>query len=182
MTPMEILWVLAHLLWALGAVVYLFDGYRSFILGREGFVTNTTPEIPDVQRERDKRKLAAPPIIKFQITTRGKETHVVKRGIQSAINCQEHVPWKGRVMVDVVTEDPRDVVILNEAFPTPAIPLRILLVPKDYKTPRGTRLKARALHYSTEWRKTLDEERGYVVHFDAESAMEPVDFVRLLYN
>jgi hypothetical protein len=182
MTPIEILWVLAHLLWALGAVVYLFDGYRSFILGREGFVTNTTPEIPDVQREMDKRKLTAPPLIKFQITTRGKETHVVKRGIESAVRCQEYIPWKGRVMVDVITEDPRDVEILNEAFPSPAVPLRMLLVPKEYETPRGTRLKARALHYSTEWRKTLDEERGYVVHFDAESAMEPVDFVRLLYN
>jgi hypothetical protein len=182
MTPIEILWILAHVMWALGALVYLFDGYRSFILGREGFVTNTTPEIPDVQREMDARKLSAPPLIKFQITTRGRETHVVIRGIASAIRCQEHVPWKNRVMVDVVTEDPKDVEEINAAFPNPAVPLRVLLVPKDYKTPRGTRLKARALHYSTEWRKTLVEERGFVIHFDAESAMEPVDFVRLLFN
>lgn len=182
MTPIEILWIVAHLMWALGAVVYLFDGYRSFILGREGFVTNTTPEIPDVQREMDKRKLATPPLIKFQITTRGKEVHVVKRGIEGAIRCNEHVPWKGRIMVDVITEDREDVTEIEAAFPNCPVPLRTLLVPKDYKTPRGTRLKARALHYSTEWRKTLVEERGYVVHFDSESVMEPVDFVRLLFN
>jgi hypothetical protein len=182
MTPMEVLWILAHCLWALGALVYLFDGYRSFILGREGFVTNTTPEIEDVQAELDKRSLRTTPLIKFQITTRGREVRVVKRGIESAIRCSEHVPWKGRVMVDVVTDDPKDVDEISSAFPNPAVPLRVLLVPKDYVTPRGTRLKARALHYSTEWRKTLDEERGYIMHFDAESTMEPVDFVRLLYN
>lgn len=182
MSPIEIIWIVAHILWAIGAFVYLFDGYRSYILGREGFVTNTTPEIPDVQRELDKRSLKTTPIIKFQITTRGREIHVVNRGIASVIRCAEHVPWKGRVMVDVVTEDPKDVEEIRAAFPNPPIPLRTLLVPKDYKTPRGTRLKARALHYSTEWRRSLDEERGYVLHFDAESTMEPVDFVRLLSN
>ncbi len=182
MSPIELVWILAHLMWALGAAVYMFDGYRSFILGREGFVTNTTPEIPDVQRELDKRKLATVPLIKFQITTRGREVHVINKGIESAVRCSEHVPWKGRVMVDVITEDPKDVEEINAAFKAPGVPLRILLVPKNYKTPRGTRLKARALHYSTEWRRTLAEERGYVVHFDAESQMEPVDFVRLLYN
>lgn len=182
MTPIEVLWILAHVLWAVGAVVYLFDGYRSFILGREGFVTNTTPEIADVQRELEKRGLKTVPVLKFQITTRGREVHVVKRGIESAIRCAAHVPWTERVMVDVITEDPKDVQELQAAFPNPPVPLRMLLVPKDYKTPRGTRLKARALHYSTEWRKTLDEERGYVVHFDSESIMEPVDYVRLLFN
>ncbi len=182
MTPIEIVWIIAHILWAIGAVVYLFDGYRSYILGREGFVTNTTPEIPDVQRELDKRSLKTTPLIKFQITTRGREIRVVKRGIESAIRCAEHVPWKGRVMVDIVTEDPEDVRELRDAFPNPPISVRTLLVPPSYKTPRGTRLKARALHYSTEWRKSLDEERGYVVHFDAESVMEPIDYVRLLFN
>jgi len=182
MTPIELVWIVAHILWAIGAVVYLFDGYRSYILGREGFVTNTTPEIPDVQRDLDKRNLKTVPMIKFQITTRGREMRVVERGIRSVIRCAEHVPWKGRVLVDIITEDPKDVEEIHAAFPHPPIPVRTLLVPKAYKTPRGTRLKARALHYSTEWRRTLDEERGYVLHFDAESMMEPVDFVRLLSN
>jgi hypothetical protein len=177
-----VIWIVAHLLWAVGALVYLFDGYRSYILGREGFVTNTTPEILDVQRELEKRNLKTVPLIKFQITTKGREVRVVKRGISAAIGCAEHIPWKGRVMVDVITEDPNDIVEIQSQFANSPIPLRTLLVPKEYKTPKGTRLKARALHYSTEWRKTLDEERGYVIHFDAESLMEPVDFVRMLYN
>jgi hypothetical protein len=178
----EYIWIVAHLLWALGAVVYLFDGYRSYILGRHGFVTNRTPEIEDVQRELDTRNASTTPLFKFQITTRGNESHVVVRGIESIARCEAHVPWKGRIMVDVITEDPADEVVIRKAFPQPAIPVRVLVVPKEYKTPRGTLLKARALHYSTEWRRSLDEERGYVVHFDSESTMEPVDYVRMLYN
>ncbi len=182
MAVIEYIWVVAHVLWAFGALVYLFDGYRSYILGRQGFVTNTTPEIEDVQSALDERNLATTPIFKFQITTRGNESHVVVRGIESIERCEGFVPWKGRIMVDVVTDDPADEATVRKAFPNSPVPIRILVVPKEYKTPKRTLLKARALHYSTEWRRGLNEERGYVVHFDSESTMEPVDYVRMLYN
>src|SRR3972149_22866 len=117
MTPIEVVWIVAHILGARGAVVHLFDGYRSYILGREGFVTNTTPEIPDVQRDLDKRNLKTVPMIKFQITTRGREMRVVERGIRSVIRCAEHVPWKGRVLVDIITEDPQAVEEIHAAVP-----------------------------------------------------------------
>lgn len=53
--------------------------------------------------------------------------------------------------------------------------VRVLTVPRDYRTPRGTRFKARANHYAHEARMAEGEARDdvWVLHMDDDTAVGP---------
>ena len=55
------------------------------------------------------------------------------------------------------------------------------MVPEDYKTKNNTKLKARSLHYATEYYKNhrLDAHNNYIVHYDEESVITPKNLLNL---
>jgi hypothetical protein len=123
------------------------------------------------------------PMFKIQITTRGNELHVVKRGIRSVFKLVKEPLYENRLRIDVVTDELSDKKNLKKVFKTNPVPLNIYVVPTNYKTKNNTFKKARALHYMIEIRKAEKmNERGYILYFDSESAITPLDFRRLVYN
>lgn len=128
------------------------------------------------------------PFIKVQITTRGSlgSTEVIRRGIQNIVNLVNIAPQLyGRILsVEVVTESFEQKQILEWDFAQ--VPLRVqgFVIPKQYKTPKGTMLKARGLHYMVELRRLgVNRKPGktFIVHYDEESIMIPSEINKLIY-
>jgi cellulose synthase/poly-beta-1,6-N-acetylglucosamine synthase-like glycosyltransferase len=155
----------------------------AYINGKKHYVTNSAPTIKDIKRIKKEKDLEKIPMFKIQITTRGNELHVVKRSIRSVFKLAEEPLYKNRLRIDVVTDELSDKRNLEKVFKTNPVPLNIYVVPANYKTENNTLKKARALHYMIEIRKAEKKtERGYIVYFDSESVITPLDFRRLVYN
>jgi glycosyl transferase family 2 len=75
--------------------------------------------------------------------------------------------------VDVVIEEDCDTrnELLNLVAANPR--LRVLTVPRDFRTPRGTRFKARAIHYAHLLRQREGEARGdvWILHMDDDTGV-----------
>lgn len=178
-----VLWITGHTLYTLGAIYYLIVLLPAYINGKKHYVTNSAPSITDIQNLMKTKKLNKIPLFKFQITTKGNEIHVVKRGIKSILNLNNESIFKNRLRIDIVTEDPFDKRKILLEFKDCQLPLNIYIVPLNYKTKNNTMRKARALHYMIEIRKKeIDIERGYIVYFDSESVINPIDFRRIVFN
>ena len=108
----------------------------------------------------------------FQITTRGFNTEAVERSVKSILY------WAPKYLrnfeIWVVTEDDVDKNffeslkgINNEAERR----VKVIYVPRDYRTPNNTKYKARALHYAMELRKKLgyDPKKTWIYLMDEES-------------
>jgi len=178
-----VLWVLGHLLYSLGALYYLIVSIPAYYKGRREYVVNTPPGMNTIRDLLVEKGLTGIPLFKFQITTKGNEVHVVIRGINSIMKIADEPLFRDRVMIDVVTEEPEDVKIIERQFQDCPIPLNLHMVPPDYTTRNNTLKKARALHYMIE--KRLEKkgvERGYIVYMDAESVIESIDFRRLVFS
>lgn len=178
----KLLWLSGHILFTLGATYYIFVLIPAYIGGRKHYITNCALTNEDIQKILDEKGLKQIPIFKFQITTRGKETDVVLRGIKSLIKLTEEDIFKDRIRVDVVTEVDEDKIIIEEELKVWNIPLNFYVVPPDYKTAKKTLRKARALHYMIEKRNEESGERGYIFYLDAESVIEDIDFRRIVFN
>lgn len=135
---------------------------------------------------RDLRALEVP-FVKVQITTRGSagSTEVIVRGIQNVVSLALEDPaFYGRFLsVEVVTESAQQSDYLRRAFERSPVSVSILVVPQDYETPHGTKLKARGLHYVVEQRRALWNStpgRTFIVHYDEESVMAPSELSKLI--
>jgi len=178
-----ILWAFGHILYSLGALYYLTVSIPAYIKRRKSYVLNSAPEMDDIVELMGKKGVLQLPLFKFQITTKGKETHVVARGISSILELSKEPLFRDRLRVDVVTEEPEDRRILEQQFRDCEIPLNIHVVPPNYSTTNNTLKKARALHYMIEQRRQENgNEHGYIVYFDSESFIEPIDFRRLAFT
>jgi hypothetical protein len=131
------------------------------------------------------------PRIKFQITTRGKEISVVKRGITSIAKLAESSSLiESNIELLIVTDESSEIPIFIKHIEGCRIsfPTQVINVPKDYKTPNSTVLKARGLQYSIEHRKsnslfkTENKQRSFIFYFDAESTISDVEFRRVLHS
>ena len=128
------------------------------------------------------------PAVKVQITTRGSagSTRVVARGIGSVIAAVRSSPAavKRAVSVEVITESAAQARRLRRKFAEAPISVDVQVLPADYRTPKGTQLKARALHYMVEKRRRgwnrSSRDRTFIVHYDEESVFEPSELRRLL--
>ena len=107
----------------------------------------------------------------FQFTTRGGNPEVVNRGIENILLSKLE-----SYVVFVFTEDKSDIekIISNRK-------VWVIVVPEDYKTKNNTKLKARSLHYATEYYKNnkLDARNNYIVHYDEESVITPKNLLNL---
>ena len=68
-------------------------------------------------------------------------------------------------VIEVITDTAHD------GLPAPADDLRYIRVPRDYQTPKGTRAKARALHYALQVSPL--PRHAWIVHLDEESQPTP---------
>jgi hypothetical protein len=132
---------------------------------------------------------AKPPFVKIQITTRGSPgtTSVITRGIQAVVDLANEAPrlYAPLISVEVVTESEQQAKDLACHFAQAPIPVAAYVLPKEYETARGTKLKARALHYMVELRRNgLNRKPGktFIVHYDEESVITPNELKRLLVH
>ena len=134
------------------------------------------------------QQLASLPSVKIQITTRGSEgsTEVIRRGIQYVMLLAQEAPtfYCQYLSIEVVTENAAQKILLEEENQEAPLPVTVVVMPKDYRAPHGTQLKARGLHYMVELRRqgfNQKSGRTMIVHYDEESVMEPCELKRLLH-
>jgi hypothetical protein len=115
-----------------------------------------------------------PPTIVFQVTAIGKNVRALESSIQSVRFWVRHTPFLGfRYLLWVVVEpegyatDPSLYDSWREAG------VKVWVVPKEYRTPLGTRGKARALQYACELRGKmgLSAPNVWVYHQDEETCV-----------
>ncbi len=114
-------------------------------------------------RRRVSRATATPipTTVCFRVVTRGTNVRAVcetVRSISEAMAALPLFPYR----VEVVTDDP--IVALDAAA------AELIVVPKGYETPRGTRFKARALQYALEHSDLPSD--AWILHLDEESRVD----------
>ncbi len=96
------------------------------------------------------------PYVKVQITTRGSDgtTEVIRRGIQNVVALARDAPqlYADKVSVEVVTESLAQQFELERDFDRTPIAVEVFVIPPEYETANGTKMKARGLHYLVERR------------------------------
>jgi len=121
----------------------------------------------------ERRVQSKPYKVIFQITTRGYEVDAVTRGVRSVLY------WAPKYLRDfevwIVTEEtiPRENREKLLSLARESDRVRVVFVPRDYSTPRGTAFKARALCYALELRKRMGYVRSdvWVYLMDEESVV-----------
>lgn len=130
------------------------------------------------------------PFVKVQITTRGNPgtTEVIRRGIQNIVALCAESPdfYREKLSVEVITESEEQKEELEREFEQAPVHLEgvVLPLPEEYETPKGTKMKARALHYMVELRRrgfNRKPGRTFIVHYDEESVMEPDELRKLIH-
>ncbi len=139
---------------------------------------------------QDLKALPNIPFVKVQITTRGTPgtTEVIRRGIQNIVALCEEAPtfYSEKLSVEVITESRDQKEVLEREFARTPVALEGVVLPilGDYETPKGTLMKARALHYMVELRRkgfNRKPGRTFIVHYDEESVMEPDELRKLIH-
>jgi hypothetical protein len=127
------------------------------------------------------------PNIKIQITTRGSygSTEVIMRGIRSVERLVKNDPaFYGNILtVEIVTESTEQAKLVEHAFTGSDLQVDVVVIPTDYETPQGTKLKARGLHYIVEQRRlgwNKRPGRTFIVHYDEESVMVAGELRKLI--
>jgi egghead protein (zeste-white 4 protein) len=95
---------------------------------------------------------------------------------RSVLSFVEHLPvYFTRFRADVVIEDGCEAQERVNALARQHPQIQVVNVPRGYRTPRGSRFKARANHYAHERRVTEGEDRDdlWVLHMDDDTAVGP---------
>lgn len=136
---------------------------------------------------KDLRNLDVP-FIKIQITTRGSagSTEVIERGIRNVVAlAREDEEFYSRFLsVEVVTGSSEQRDIFRRSFRGSPIPVETLVMPPEYETPNGTKMKARNLHFAVEHRRAewnRKPGRTFIVHYDEESVMVASELRKLIH-
>ncbi|MHA2290116.1 MAG: hypothetical protein ACXABG_15130 [Promethearchaeota archaeon] len=183
-----LIWMMSGFFFFLSSSYYILEMIPSYIRHRKIYLNPNIPsnaEIVSILAETNQIF----PKIKFQITTRGNEIDVVKRGVASI----HEVAISNSLFTDnfellIVTDNPDEVPIFTDYFQTLNIlfPSEIIVVPSDYVTPNLTLFKARSLQYSVDYRKSKISlnpkrtQRSFIFYFDAESTIKDDDFRRII--
>jgi hypothetical protein len=161
----------------------------AFIRHRKSYINPIIPsdeEIDNILKVTDQKF----PTMKFQITTRGGEVSVVKRGIKSIAEvAKSRTLFEDNFDLLIVTDEPDEIQIFSNFFQELEIsfPAKTILVPLTYNTPNQTGLKARSLQFSVDYRrrnndKPDDSQRSFIFYFDAESTIEITEFRRIIHS
>ncbi|MHB8599779.1 MAG: glycosyltransferase family 2 protein [Ktedonobacteraceae bacterium] len=176
--------VIGYIMVALVSIV----GFRLLFYFRSFFFHWVRYRQLEPVRTPDILHLPAIPFLKIQITTRGSpgSTEVIKRGIQNVLALVQEAPdyYRRKLSVEVVTESYEQKHTLEWLFSASPLSVEAFVIPKHYKTPKDTRLKARGLHYMVELRRQgVNRKLGqtFIVHYDEESVMVPDELRKLLH-
>jgi hypothetical protein len=91
--------------------------------------------------------------------------------------------YRSFMSVEIVTESEDQAALMERTFSRAPVKVSALVMPSDYSTPNGTKLKARGLHYATELRRTgwnFASGKTFIVHYDEESVMTPDELRKLV--
>lgn len=153
--------------------------YRCWLGTRRDFASHPVAAA-DLQ-SLERREL---PFIKFQVTTKGGAVAVVERSLtQLDMFCRNHPRIATRISAEVISEVADEMRLLAERFQKCALPLTTVALPAAYRTPNGTELKARALHYMVEQRRLgFNAKSGttYIIHLDEETLITEDQLLILL--
>ncbi len=129
----------------------------------------------------------AVPYLKVQITTRGSagSTEVILRGIRNVqqLGAEDPELFGELVSVELITESSTQAERVVRSFAGDVVPVEAVVLPADYETEKGTKLKARALQFAVERRRqgwNRKPGRTFVLHYDEESVMVPGELRKLL--
>ena len=113
------------------------------------------------------------PYLKFQVTTKGGALETVERSLHILEDfCRNHRSLATKIRAEVITEKQSEAVHLDRVFATSPLKVSALCLPPTYQTPRGTKLKARGMHYLVELRRRGFNKlpgKTYIVHLDDET-------------
>jgi len=123
------------------------------------------------------------PYMKVQVTTKGGALPVVQRSLDELCGILERQEWLQPLLsAEVITEVEEEARTLEEHFAGSVLQVTGVTLPADYRTPNGTRLKARALHYMCELRRggfLRRPGRTFIVHFDEETLCDEANLLVL---
>ncbi len=187
--PGILLWILSGLIFALCTIYYLFELIPAYSRHRKHYLNPVIATNDEIQEILRKKNLSFPRI-KFQITTRGNEVGVVKRGINSIAQLTQDNPLIAEnIELMIVTDETAEIEIFSEHFKSMStnFPAEVICVPPDYMTENETLLKARSLQYSIEYRKKKRDSGNcygfsFIFYFDAESTITEEDFRRIIHS
>jgi hypothetical protein len=162
----------------------------SFFRHRKVYLNPNIPSNQEIQSLLNQSNQLFP-IFKFQITTRGNEIDVVKRGIGSIYEISRGNPlFNTNFELLIVTDNSEEKKVFTDYFKSINLSFlsEVIVVPSEYRTPNSTLYKARSLHYSVEYRKSKvsssikGSPRSFIFYFDAESTIQEKDFRRIVHS
>ncbi|MFX0084073.1 MAG: glycosyltransferase family 2 protein [Candidatus Hodarchaeota archaeon] len=183
-----IFWIFSGFFYLICTLYYGLELIPAYFRHRNRFLN---PEIPNDEKIQSilRAKKQRFPAIKFQITTRGNEVDVVKRGIQSIAALARNSKFISRnIELLIVTDNPDELKLFSEYIRTLKISFQteVIVVPQEYQTRNNTLLKARSLQYSLEFRNSkkssLQDLRSFIFYLDAESTINEKNFRRIVYS
>jgi len=180
------LWLISGIFFFLSTLYYFLELIPAYIKHRKVYLNPKIITNQELKELFEKNHLEFPRI-KFQITTRGNEVLVVKRGIKSIYEVSRTNPlFKNHFELLIVSDEYLEKEIFHQYLRELGVefPAEIIIVPSDYKTKNNTYFKARSLQYSIEYRKSkkmyIDKHPAYIFYFDAESTIDEIEFRRIL--
>ncbi|MHA2155782.1 MAG: glycosyltransferase family 2 protein [Candidatus Hodarchaeales archaeon] len=185
-----IIWMISGFFFFLSSSYYIIEMIPSFLRHRKSYLNPSTPSNEEIAYLLNETNQIFPKI-KFQITTRGNEIDVVKRGVASIHEVTLRNPiFAKNFELLIVTDNPDEIEIFTDYFQTLSIlfPSEIIVVPSDYVTPNSTLFKARSLQYSVNYRKSKistkskETPKSFIFYFDAESTINEEDFRRIIHT
>lgn len=162
--------------------VRLLSYFHSFVLHWQRYRLRADVTTHDLKR-------VDVPYVRVHVTTRGLpgSAEVILRGIRNILQLANEDPifYADFLTIEICTESQEQAELFRGMFGNTVmpVPIRLLVVPEDYETPKGTLKKARSLHYMVEHRRAGWGRRPgktYVLHFDEESVIEPGEMRKLL--
>jgi hypothetical protein len=183
-------WIISGFIFLLSTLYFIFEMAPAYIRHRKSYLN------PNIASNSKISELLSStnqqfPLFKFQITTRGNELDAVKRGVKSIFEISENNDsFKENFELLVVTDEPQDYQLIMEYFDQIMIdfPSEVLVVPENYETTNKTKMKARSLQYSVEYRKKKSRQeshanrKSFVFYFDSESIITDQEFRRILHS
>lgn len=162
--PTPLGWALT-VVWSLPVLSTLIGLQGALLLRRR--VRRRREMLPPAISHRDGLIVAVPTIGRHDTFP------ALERSVRSYV---EHLPvYFAHLRVDIVVEEGCEAADRITALAAISPLIRVITVPRDYRTPRETRFKARANHFSHELRIAEGEARDFVwvLHMDDDTAVGP---------